>query len=107
MTVQTKRIRASKVPAAPVLTVVNKPKLAAVSSIAERHKRSVGNELRRLLARVEAGDIIGIGYVTFAADKQLSAGLAGVAARNRMAAAGAMMSAAMATAREACDEAGG
>lgn len=86
------------------LTVVNQPKLASVTSIQERHKRSVCNELRRLLARVEAGEIIGIGYVTFAADNKISAMLAGVAARNRLAAAGAMMNVAMATAYEACDD---
>lgn len=71
-----------------------------VSLIQARHKRSVVAELETLLISARAGEIIGIGYTALTQEKGVRAGLAGLLARDRLAATGALFSAAMSAAHQ-------
>ena len=70
----------------------------SIASIPARHRRSVVAELESLLEAARAGEIVGLGYTALTRDRKTRAGLAGLLARDRLAATGALFSAAMSAA---------
>lgn len=66
--------------------------------IQARHKRSVISELEALLAAAQDGEIVGLGYTALTSERGVRAGLAGLLARDRLAATGALFSAALSAA---------
>jgi hypothetical protein len=69
-----------------------------VHLIQARHKRSVTAELEELLRAAQAGEIIGLGYTVLTRERGVRAGLSGLLARDRLAATGALFSAALSAA---------
>jgi len=70
----------------------------SIASIPSRHRRSVVAELESLLQAAHAGEIVGLGYTALTRDRKTLSGLAGLLARDRLAATGALFSAAMSAA---------
>lgn len=66
--------------------------------IQARHQRSVLAELAELTRAAQAGEIVGLGYTALTREHGVRAGLAGLLARDRLAATGALFSAAMSAA---------